>query len=113
MIQFPSVTGSQWAHLLGFVGELSNLIGAIVLARDLLARDEESAERERLFSVSQWAVKSHLKSTVYRGQNVAAPDFARSIVDLRSKVLAYKGISLLVLGFALLAVYHFWELLIS
>jgi hypothetical protein len=98
--------------MLGLAGELLNLSGAIVLARDLIARDEENAERERLSSVYDWALRSGLKSTFYRKQNVASQNFAQSIADLRAKSLGYKGVILLISGFALLALYHFWEFFI-
>jgi hypothetical protein len=105
------VTASHWAHLLGLLGELLNLAGAIVLANDLVDRDKEENRREYCAVANQWAVEVGLKSTYYLGCNVAARDFVRTVLNLRSRNLGYIGLRLLVGGFALLCAYHFVEIL--
>lgn len=102
----------MWAHLIGIWGELLNLAGAIVLARDIFLRRKEHELDKTWNTLHNIAVLSSLKRTRYKGYSIAAPSFRESVAQRRADHVGYWGVSLLGAGFLLLAAYHgleIWE----
>lgn len=93
-------------HVLGIVGEVLNLAGAICLAYDMVLRQSERVHGEQLKGLGEFARKFGLAGLLYRGVDAAQPDFAQRVVDRRAACFGYCGVTLLALGFLLLVGYH-------
>jgi hypothetical protein len=97
-------------HLLGLIGDGLNLLGALVLALDILLRQREHKLKESLKERSSDAQKTGLKITRARGFLLTDPDFAENVLTRRSLIFGYVGVGLLATGFAFQALYHALEI---
>ena len=103
---------STFAHELGLVGELLNLAGAFILARELLNRDKNDLTEGQLRELQEFA-KKHGSPATYKNIAAASGHFVRRIMNQGIRRQAKVGIFLLLLGFILLAGYHVLEIIES
>jgi hypothetical protein len=100
------------AHLIGSVGETLNLVGAYVLARDLLYRQNEFEEHEKLEEVSRWLHTNSISLRLEKA-DLGSPGAAALIVVRRAVQLGKRGLRWLKWGFAFLILYHVLSIIAS
>ena len=96
-------------HVLGLIGELLNCLGAIILVVDIFFFEKRQRELKALEEMSRSAREFDSRAQ-YKSILVASPDFAGKVQNRHAVHLAYLGTGLLVLGFILLALYHWLEI---
>jgi hypothetical protein len=84
-------------------------MGAFVLALDILLRRRAGHELRNLQDLSEHTRRAGSKA-IYKGLDVASPEFAEQVMNRSATKLALAGTALLTLGFAMLVSYHLLEI---
>jgi hypothetical protein len=99
------------SHILGIIGELLNLIGAILLAIELFMKRSYREEDMKNSLLHDLAVESGLDSTYIGGIRIADPGFQERMAEQRAKNLGFAGAVFLTVGFGFLVAYHVCEMI--
>jgi len=105
------MTYHELSHWIGFAGEAVNILGATVLALDLLLRRHEFNQMADYKRLKDFVDQHGLKTAEYKKIPVSTPDFTSLILARRASRLGLLGVCLLGLGFSLLGSYHVIQIL--
>jgi hypothetical protein len=101
---------SAAAHYVGIAGELLNFAGAFVCAVDLLQRRKEQRALRTAETLVRWQAEHKLEGLRYEGLDIDNPDFRINLAAQSATKYGVVGVSLLLVGFGLLVVYHVLEI---
>src|ERR1035441_10043628 len=97
-------------HAFGIAGELLNLFGGLILAGDIIFRQQQRAQGNRVSDLSEFA-RAISSTGTYRGFPAASRDLRERVLDQRVTLYGWIGVGILLLGFVLSALYHYLEII--